>query len=340
MGKLCTQEEDEFNANLLLLVLREAQTGRLLSCGTSLRSAMEHEGWNTPGFDWSAFDNHDGGFSALDWRSVGHIDDWPTRWLRLIKKALREWFGLRFIPRDTFHHRGKIHAGMSIQKYEKLATSYSYNPKDGTFTNRHGRKVGFKNSSGYIVFSGGVLAHRLAWYITHGVVPKVVDHINHKRDDNRIANLRNTTQGDNCRNRSDSGDMLNISTDNRSGKYRVIVSHDGKTKRLGVYLSLDKAKEVRDKAHEAISEGRWGDVEETPLRTANTGERHIRRIKNRLCVIMGPTVREKRNGYTNPIRVGWFGLGEMQDAIDCRERAIRLREEGRHPKTGEVLVFE
>jgi hypothetical protein len=44
-------------------------------------------------------------------------------------------------------------------------------------------------------------AHRLAWLYVHGVWPTgVVDHINGDRNDNRIENLRDCTQGQNLAN--------------------------------------------------------------------------------------------------------------------------------------------
>lgn len=76
-----------------------------------------------------------------------------------------------------------------------------YDPDTGLFTwiaNYHASKVGTvagtKGRLGYIVIRcSGVpyFAHRLAWYFVHGEQPYIIDHINHDRSDNRIANLRN-----------------------------------------------------------------------------------------------------------------------------------------------------
>lgn len=43
-------------------------------------------------------------------------------------------------------------------------------------------------------------AHRVIWKMVHGIEPEVIDHWNHDRSDNRIANLRNGTQSENVRN--------------------------------------------------------------------------------------------------------------------------------------------
>src|SRR5262245_83243 len=93
-----------------------------------------------------------------------------------------------------------------------LRNHFNYDPKTGWFT----RKVGYKhwkigqragtlNSHGYrfirvkkhLVMS----EHRAAWVYIHGAIPndKQIDHINHKRDDNRIENLQLLTQRENGR---------------------------------------------------------------------------------------------------------------------------------------------
>jgi len=41
-------------------------------------------------------------------------------------------------------------------------------------------------------------AHRIVWKMVHGFDPLVIDHKNHDRSDNRVENLRNGTQKENC----------------------------------------------------------------------------------------------------------------------------------------------
>lgn len=48
---------------------------------------------------------------------------------------------------------------------------------------------------------GGKLAHRVVWFLCKGYWPDTIDHINGVRTDNRIENLRDVTQEQNCTNR-------------------------------------------------------------------------------------------------------------------------------------------
>ena len=64
--------------------------------------------------------------------------------------------------------------------------------------------AGSKRSDGYRkidIGSEGYLAHRVAWFLHYGEQPPpIIDHVNGKSDDNRIANLRAATPSQNVRN--------------------------------------------------------------------------------------------------------------------------------------------
>lgn len=71
--------------------------------------------------------------------------------------------------------------------------------KGVVFSTRANRVVGGFNTKGYIVFTlhfNGVRkqikVHRIIWIAKNGIPPldKVIDHINGKKNDNRISNLR------------------------------------------------------------------------------------------------------------------------------------------------------
>jgi hypothetical protein len=67
-----------------------------------------------------------------------------------------------------------------------------------------GNKAGVLMESGYIkivINRKPYRAHRLAWVYIYGVWPKEIDHINGVRNDNRIANLRESTRSENNQNK-------------------------------------------------------------------------------------------------------------------------------------------
>lgn len=43
-------------------------------------------------------------------------------------------------------------------------------------------------------------AHRVIWKLVYGTDPETIDHINRSQGDNRLANLRDCTRAENCRN--------------------------------------------------------------------------------------------------------------------------------------------
>ena len=90
---------------------------------------------------------------------------------------------------------------------DELIQKYVYSPEEGVFRSiRTGKQVGYKcKTSGYTIIQVGgkkERAHRLAFFYMTGRWPKVTDHINRVKDDNRWENLREVTQLENCHNRS------------------------------------------------------------------------------------------------------------------------------------------
>ena len=95
-----------------------------------------------------------------------------------------------------------------------------------------------------------MLAHRLAWMIHYKEEPpKVIDHINHVKTDNRIDNLRAATKSQNGLNRTAS----RVSKSGRKGvfwdknKWMAQCVVMGKTHYLGRYDSIDCAAAAYDK---------------------------------------------------------------------------------------------
>lgn len=96
--------------------------------------------------------------------------------------------------------------------HEDLLRVLHYDPETGVFTWKErisirvmvGWRAGMVNTIGYRVtqvFGEKFLMHRLAWFYVHGRWPAAdLDHINGRRDDNRIANLREATRQQNIQN--------------------------------------------------------------------------------------------------------------------------------------------
>ncbi len=129
----------------------------------------------------------------------------------------------------------------SLPTQETLQTVFDYNPDTGVFLWKTGQRTGLPAGSldkaGYIRIRLNryeqYKAHRLAWVYMYGSInPETltIDHINHNRADNRLANLRIATQQQNAHNTlqgMNSGLTLALIKQVPTG-YRVQIS--GKTK--------------------------------------------------------------------------------------------------------------
>lgn len=95
------------------------------------------------------------------------------------------------------------------------------------------------------------LAHRLAWLYEHGELPKLIDHINGDRKDNKIFNLRPASYAENSYNskvRVDNKSGVRcVSWNKRSNKWEVRIKLNGKLHSFGSYKDLSLATIVADK---------------------------------------------------------------------------------------------
>ena len=121
----------------------------------------------------------------------------------------------------------------------------NYNPDTGLFfsiTNIE-KPIGTRNRDGYIVFKvNGKLfyAHRVAFFLVHGVVPKMIDHINRNPSDNRIKNLREATTILNAQNKVFQG----VTKPKHTKKWAASITCNRKRMHLGYFDSAEQAHEA------------------------------------------------------------------------------------------------
>ena len=104
------------------------------------------------------------------------------------------------------------------------------------------RIAGSVNKIGYRLIhirGKAYLAHRLIWFMFNGTLPETIDHINRKRSDNRIENLRAATKAENLRNLSLRGNNTSgipgVSRRSINGKWRGQVVLGGKAYSAGSF---------------------------------------------------------------------------------------------------------
>ncbi len=120
---------------------------------------------------------------------------------------------------------------------------------------RIGQRIGWTDKDGYRrheVNGVSTGVHRTIFFLHHGYVPKVLDHINGVRSDNRIENLREATLSQNQHNtklRKDSTTGVKNVTYER-GLYRVRITVNKRVIDLGRYADLELAEFIADEARE------------------------------------------------------------------------------------------
>jgi hypothetical protein len=105
-------------------------------------------------------------------------------------------------------------------------------------------KVITRKSNGYIDINFiynkkeyHLLAHQFVWYDVHKQIVDCIDHINGKRHDNRIENLRSVTQQQNLFNTNAKGYYWN----KRNKKWNAKIKVNGKSKHIGLYDTEQEA---------------------------------------------------------------------------------------------------
>lgn len=104
-------------------------------------------------------------------------------------------------------------------------------------------------------------AHRLAWLYVYGVWPTgQIDHMNGKRTDNRLANLRDVTGAINSQNQrrpriDNTTGLLGVGYDKRRKKFRAQIQTNGVNRFLGRFSTAEEAHAVYLAAKRSAHEG-------------------------------------------------------------------------------------
>lgn len=127
-----------------------------------------------------------------------------------------------------------------------------YDPESGSIVNRtSGLPAKARDRYGYVEVRLNVngkmfylRAHRVAWFLTHGIWPKRhLDHINGIKDDNRLINLRDVSPNTNMTNlkRNREGDQIvGGFFDKVRNKWKSHINHNTKRIHLGYFNTKEE----------------------------------------------------------------------------------------------------
>jgi len=93
------------------------------------------------------------------------------------------------------------------------------------------------------------MLHQLAFFYVYDYIPEEVDHINHDKSDNRIANLRASYRQDNSKNmplrKDNASGRVGVNWDKQTNKWRAEVTVNGVGIKLGRFSDINDAISAR-----------------------------------------------------------------------------------------------
>ena len=94
--------------------------------------------------------------------------------------------------------------------------------------------------------------HRIIWLMHYGYLPKVLDHIDHDRLNNKIENLREVTYSENCKNitkpKNNTSGVVGVSFNKRLNKWYSQIRSEKVKYYLGTFNSFEEAVKARKEA--------------------------------------------------------------------------------------------
>lgn len=183
----------------------------------------------------------------------------------------RRSFGKRFPTIMGFHVFADPWNPIAMKRneitQEVVMRLFNYDPLTGVLTAKTkvkkrqiGDVLGTADKRGYLAVSVNTapcLIHRIAWLFMTGQWPAhEVDHINGNKGDNRFANLRAATRGENAKNRKFSSNntsgVKGVCRHKRSPNWRAMVYVDGKQIGLGFFKTIEEAEKAVKRERERL----------------------------------------------------------------------------------------
>ena len=154
----------------------------------------------------------------------------------------------------------------------ELLEALDYNPETGVLTwrfRKNRRNCWNSQFAGKTAFTamhqgyhfgqfncGVYFAHRLIWKMVYNEDPPQLDHINGRRADNRISNLKVSNRIENSRNQKLRADnksgVCGVRLDQRTMRWKAEIGINRKTVYLGTYEVLEDAIKARKAASTAL----------------------------------------------------------------------------------------
>ena len=162
------------------------------------------------------------------------------------------------VVRIVSEKRNKNMRAKSLPSLKTITTIYHYDPVSGIFRHKRGYLKG--KLAGYVEKSGRLrlsiknknyLANRVAYFLTHGWCPDVVDHKDRDVTNNAITNLRAASYTQNNWNSAGHSDKKSnlpkgIRLTKNRQRFRAIIQINGLRFSVGTYASLEEAISARN----------------------------------------------------------------------------------------------
>lgn len=141
-----------------------------------------------------------------------------------------------------------------FKRYFRYKNGHLYWQETLSNRRRKGERAGSKHSQGYvaIMLKGKMhYAHRMIFAMHHGYFPDYIDHIDQKRSNNKIENLRAATlsqNGQNKRATTNTSKYKGVFWCSLPGRWKAHIKKDRVTYELGSFTSEKKAAQAYNKA--------------------------------------------------------------------------------------------